>query len=149
MNGTGMNETGMNECGIDDCRIIEISKIFFREGNISVVEGVKDLPFRPVRVFYIYDIPAGEARGAHAHIRNHQFIIAGSGSFEIHLDDGIKTKNVALNRPFCGLLIPPGIWSYEHNFSSGAICLVLTSEKYDEEDYIRDYNEFLKFRKNG
>jgi uncharacterized RmlC-like cupin family protein len=103
------------------------------------------LPFLPKRVFYLYDIPAGEARGAHAHKECHQFIIAASGSFEISIDDGKNKKNVALNRPFYGLHIPPGIWAHELNFSSGSICLVLASLRFDEKDYIRNYDDFLKF----
>ena len=129
--------------------MIEIPKIFFREGNISVIEGQKDLPFRPVRVFYIYDIPAGEDRGGHAHRNCFQFIVAGSGSFEVALDDGNNKKNFSLNRPFYGLLIPPGIWAHQHNFSAGSVCMVLTSEKFSEDDYIRDYQQYLNSIKNG
>lgn len=127
---------------IYDCSIVEVSKINNRAGNISIIEGLKNLPFEPHRVFYLYDIPAGESRGAHAHIECHQFIIAASGSFEVFLDDGINKKTVSLNRPFFGLHIPPGIWSHELNFSSGAICLVLASHKYSAEDYIRNYDDF-------
>lgn len=125
-----------------DCSIIEVSKINNRSGNISIIEGLKNLPFEPHRVFYLYDIPAGESRGAHTHIECHQFIIAASGSFEVFLDDGVNKKTVSLNRPFFGLHIPPGIWSHELNFSSGAICLVLASHKYSAEDYIRNYDDF-------
>ena len=135
----------MNRPTIYDCSIIEIRKISNRSGNISIVEGSKNLPFLPKRVFYLYDIPAGEARGAHAHKECHQFIIAASGSFEISIDDGKNKKNVALNRPFYGLHIPPGIWAHELNFSSGSICLVLASLRFDEKDYIRNYDDFLKF----
>jgi hypothetical protein len=131
---------------IYDCSIIEVPRINNRAGNISIVEGLKNLPFVPKRVFYLYDIPAGEARGAHAHKECHQFIIAGSGSFEIALDDGLNRKTVSLNRPFYGAHIPPGIWAHELNFSSGAICLVLASQKYSSIDYIRDYDEFLKWK---
>jgi hypothetical protein len=127
---------------IYNCSVIEIPKINNRAGNISIVEGLKNLPFEPKRVFYLYDIPAGEARGAHAHRECHQFIIAASGSFEVSLDDGINKKAVSLNRPFYGLHIPPGIWAYEFNFSSGAICLVLTSHKFNEADYIRDFTDY-------
>ena len=97
------------------------------------------------RVFYIYDIAGGESRGAHAHKGCHQFLIAASGSFEISLDDGKFKRQIFLNRPNLGLHIPPGIWAAEMNFSSGAICLVLTSHTYDESDYIRDYDDFLKY----
>lgn len=136
----------MKRVSIYDCTVIEVPKICYRAGNISIVEGLKNLPFEPRRVFYLYDVPAGESRGAHAHKENHQFIIAASGSFEVALDDGTNSKTVSLNRPFYGLHIPPGIWAHELNFSSGAICLVLASEKYDEEDYIREYSDFKKWK---
>lgn len=129
-----------------DCSVIEVPKVSNRAGNISIVENFKNLPFRTRRVFYLYDIPAGEARGAHAHKECHQFIIAASGSFEVSLDDSINKKTIALNRPFYGLHIPPGIWAHELNFSSGVICLVLASEKYDENDYIRDYKIFQEWK---
>ena len=131
---------------IYDCSIIEVPKVNNPAGNISIVEGLKNLPFETKRIFYIYDIPAGEARGAHAHKMCHQFIIAASGSFEIALDDGVNKKTVALNRPFFGLHIQPGIWAHELNFSSGAICLVLTSQKYNPEDYLREYSKFLRWK---
>jgi hypothetical protein len=127
---------------IYDCSIIEVPKVTNRAGNISIVEGLKNLPFEPKRVFYLYDIPAGEARGAHAHRECHQFIVAASGSFEVSLDDGDNKKTISLNRPFYGVHIPPGIWAYELNFSSGAICLVLASHKFIEADYIREYRDY-------
>lgn len=133
----------MNRITVYDCSIIEVPKINNRAGNISIVQGLKNLPFKPKRVFYIYDIPAGEARGAHAHKHCHQFIIAASGSFEVSMDDGVNKKTVTLNRPFYGLHIPPGIWAHELNFSSGAICMVLTSQKFNENDYIREYIDYL------
>lgn len=129
-----------------DCSIIELPKVKNRAGNISIVEGMKNLPFEVKRVFYLYDIPAGEDRGAHAHKECHQFLIAASGSFEVTLDDGINKKTVVLNRPFYGLHIPPGIWAHELNFSSGSTCLVLASHKYNEADYIRSYDDFLKYK---
>jgi hypothetical protein len=130
---------------VDNCLIFEVSKVKNRSGNISIVAGLKDLPFNPIRVFYIYDIPAGEARGAHAHIECHQFIIAASGSFEVFLDDGENKKTMTLNRPFYGLHVPPGIWANELNFSSGAICLVLASHNFNEEDYIREYADYQRY----
>jgi len=136
----------MKKTTIYDCSIIKVPKVSNRTGNISIVEGLKNLPFEPKRIFYIYDIPAGEARGAHSHKECHQFIIAASGSFEISLDDGVNKKTVALNRPFYGLHIPPGIWAHELNFSSGSICLVLASEKYNANEYIRNYTEFLTYK---
>jgi hypothetical protein len=130
-----------------DCSIIELPRIENRAGNITPVENHKNIPFEVKRIFYLYDIPGGENRGAHAHKECHQFLIAASGSFEIEMDDGINRRTVSLNRPYFGLHIPPGIWAAEKSFSSGAICLVLASNKYDEKDYIRDYEEFKKFKK--
>ena len=105
------------------------------------------VPFDVKRVFYSYDIPGGEARGAHAHKKCHQFLVAASGSFEVVLDDGVNKRTVLLNRPFYGLHVPPGIWAMEQGFSSGSICLVLASEGYLEEDYIRNYEDFVMYRK--
>jgi hypothetical protein len=131
---------------IYDCYIIEVPRVNNRAGNISIIEGLKNISFEPRRVFYLYDIPAGESRGAHSHKQCHQFIIAASGSFEVAMDDGINKKTVTLNRPFYGLHIPPGIWAYELNFSSGAICMVLASHKFSADDYIRSYNEFKRWK---
>lgn len=127
-----------------NCSVIELPKITDRSGNITPIEAFKNIPFEIRRVFYSYDIPGGESRGAHAHKNCHQFLIAASGSFEVLLDDGFNKRTVLLNRPFYGLHIPPGIWASEQGFSSGSICLVLASHKYEKEDYIRDYDEFLK-----
>lgn len=131
-----------------DCPIIRLPKINDRAGNITPIHNSIEIPFDVKRVFYIYDIPGGISRGAHSHKECHQFIIAASGSFEVMLDDGNIQRHVLLNQPFIGLHIPPMIWAAEVNFSSGAICLVLTSHKYNEDDYIRDYENFLKL-KNG
>ena len=135
----------MRKPTVYDCSIIELPKITMRQGNITPVEGMIDLPFKVKRVFYSYDIPGGESRGAHAHIECHQFIVAASGSFEVALDDGRNKRTVLLNRPFYGLHVLPGIWAAEQGFSSGSICLVLASHGYEADDYIRDYNEFLKY----
>ena len=124
-----------------------LPKVTFREGNITALNGSFDLPFEINRVFYSYDIPAGVSRGAHAHKRCHQFIVAASGSFQVRVDDGKNHNDVLLNRPFQGLHVPPGVWSEEMEFSSGSICLVLASEHYDEEEYIREYSEYLTFAK--
>lgn len=129
-----------------DCSIIEFPKISDRRGNITPVYSNENIPFDIKRVFYLYDIPGGEARGAHAHKQCHQFLIAASGAFEVVLDDGLNKRTVILNRPFYGLHIPPGIWAAEQGFSSGSVCLVLASEKYEEEDYIRDYDDFIKYK---
>ena len=131
-----------------DCSLISLPKIRNRAGNITPVHNSSELPFDIKRVFYLFDVPGGESRGAHAHRACHQFLIAGSGSFEVLLDDGKVQRQIQLNRPYIGLHIPPMIWASEINFSSGAICLVLASEKYNEQDYIREYAEFLRL-KNG
>lgn len=131
-----------------DCSIVRLPKIENRAGNITPVHNNKEVPFKVKRIFYLYDIPGGESRGAHAHKKCHQFLIAASGAFEVLLNDGESEKAVQLNRSFSGLHIPPGIWASEINFSSGAICLVLASHEYDPDDYIREYNQFLEYRKN-
>jgi hypothetical protein len=135
----------MRTPSVYDCSIIELKSLNNRAGNITPVTGKENVPFDIKRVFYLYDIPGGEERGAHAHKECHQFLIAASGSFEIELDDGSNKRTVILNRSYFGLHIPPGIWASEKEFSSGAICLVLASHKYEEDDYIRNYKEFLKF----
>jgi hypothetical protein len=129
-----------------DCSILELPRIQNRSGNITALNNNIEIPFEVKRVFYIYDIPGGEDRGAHAHKECHQFLIAASGSFEVELDDGKLKRTVVINRPYFGLHIPPGIWAAEKGFSSGAICLVLASHIYDEDDYIRNYVEFLKIK---
>ncbi len=128
-----------------DCAILELPRINDRSGNITAIQNNEEIPFDIKRIFYLYDIPGGESRGAHAHKECHQFLVAASGSFEVQLDDGKVKKTVMLNQPYRGLHIPPGIWASEVNFSSGAICLVLASHKYDENDYLRNYDEYLKF----
>ncbi len=136
----------MKKLTVGDCHLITLPKIpYFRAGNITPISNNQEIPFAIKRVFYIYDIPGGEDRGAHAHKQCHQFIIAASGSFEIELNDGISQKTIMLNRPYYGIHIPPGIWAAEKGFSSGAICLVLTSHIFDAGDYIRDYQEYLRY----
>ena len=139
----------MKEASIYDCSIIELPRLKNRAGNITVVNNNDNIPFEVKRVFYIYDIPGGEDRGAHAHKDCHQFLVAVSGSFEVEMDDGTNKRIITLNRPYYGLHIPPGIWAAEKGFSSGAVCLVLASHKYDEKDYIRDYKDFLAYKQNG
>jgi oxalate decarboxylase/phosphoglucose isomerase-like protein (cupin superfamily) len=131
-----------------DCHIIHFPKIHNRAGNITPIQNGVEIPFNVKRVYYLYDIPGGESRGAHAHKVLHQVIIAASGSFDVTLDDGKNKKTVNLNRPYFGLYIYPGMWRDISNFSSGAICLVLASESYDASDYLRDYTNFLIYR-NG
>ncbi|RHJ94183.1 WxcM-like domain-containing protein [Bacteroides sp. AM07-16] len=128
-----------------DCSIIQLPRIENEKGNITPIAGLKNIPFEIKRVFYTYDIPGGEARGAHAHKECHQLLVAASGSFEVVLEDGLNKRTILLNRPFYGLHIPPGIWAAEQGFSSGSICLVLASHKYDENDYIRNYKDFHLF----
>ncbi|MEG1617626.1 MAG: FdtA/QdtA family cupin domain-containing protein [Bacteroidales bacterium] len=131
---------------IYDCSVIELNRIRDRRGNLTPVHNNINVPFEIARVFYIYDIPGGADRGGHAHRACHQFIVAAGGSFEVEINDGVNKRTVMLNRPYYGLHIPPGIWASEKGFSSGAICLVLTSHGYDEADYIRDFDEFKTMR---
>jgi hypothetical protein len=130
---------------VNDCNIINLNKIGDRNGYISVLSNDIEVPFSVKRIFYLYDIPGGESRGAHAHKDCHQFLVCVSGSFEVLLDDGLNTRKIYLNMPNFGLHIPPGIWASENNFATGSICLVFASHEYSEDDYIRDYNVFLKW----
>lgn len=128
-------------------RIIQLKRITDPRGNLTVAEQFKDLPFSIKRAYWVYDVPAGESRGGHAHKNLYQFLIAVSGSFTVTLDNGTERKPFLLNHPWEGLLIGPNTWRTLDDFSSGAVCLCLASEEYDEEDYIRDYNDFIKFIK--
>lgn len=130
---------------IGDVQLIEIPKIQDRRGNLSVIEGTI-IPFASKRVYYLYDVPSGSKRGGHAHKKQQKFLIALSGSFDVILKDGKSTQTVTLNRPNLGLLIVNGIWRELCNFSSGAVCLVLASDEFDEEDYIREYKNFKLFK---
>ncbi len=137
----------MEKYSVYDCSIIELDKHHSdRKGNISVVENGITLPFDVKRVYYLYDVPGGESRGSHAHRELSQLIIAASGSFTVTLDDGKVKRSFFLNRPYQGLLVKPGLWRDLEDFSSGAVCMVLASDIYKPEDYIRDYDEFLKFK---
>ena len=126
-----------------DCSVIELPRIGDRNGSITAINNLVEIPFEVNRVFYLYDIPGGESRGAHAHKECHQFLIAATGSFEVELFDGRVRRTVALNRPNIGLHIPPGIWASEVNFSSSSICLVLASHHYEEGDYIRQLDSYI------
>ena len=137
-----------NESKVTDCSIIELPKIHNRAGNITAINELVDIPFKIKRVYYLYDVPGGEERGGHAHRNLHQLIVAASGSFDVVLDDGFEKKTIQLNRPYNGLIIVPGIWRELSNFSSGSICLVLASEVYKVNDYIREYSLFKEL-KNG
>lgn len=136
------------ERSVYDCVILPLNKIHNRAGNITIVEGQKNIPFDVKRIYYLYDIPGGEDRGGHAHKELRQLIVAASGSFNVVIDDGVNKKIVTLNRPDYGLLIVPGIWRELMEFSSGAVCLVLASDCYREEDYLRTYQDFKKFIEN-
>ena len=136
----------MEATTVNDCRIINLRKITDVRGNLTPIEGGIDIPFNIKRIYYLYDVPGGESRGAHAHKELYQLIVAASGSFSVVLDDGHAKKTFNLNRSYYGLLVVPGIWRDLNNFSSGAVLLCLASEKYMAEDYIRDYNDFLKFK---
>ena len=138
----------MRESKVYDCTVIELDKHHSdRKGNITVVENKEDIPFEVRRTYYLYDVPGGESRGGHAHRELSQLIIAASGSFTVTLDDGKVKRTFVLNRPYQGLYIVPGIWLTLDDFSPGAVCLVLASHGYDEADYIRDYDEFIKYKK--
>lgn len=128
---------------ISDCRLIDLPKISDPRGNLTFIEGGRHVPFPIERVYYLYDVPGGAERGGHAHKELHQLIIAISGSFDIVLDDGTEKKRFHLNRSYYGLYVGPMIWREMDNFSSGAVCLVLASNRYDESDYFRDYADFL------
>ena len=132
---------------VNECRIIDLRKMSDPRGNLTPIEGSGDVPFEIKRIYYLYDVPSGESRGAHAHKELQQLIIAANGSFTITLDDGDNKKVFTLNRPYQGLLIVPGIWRDLDDFSSGAVLLCLASEHYDEKDYIREYDEFLEYKK--
>jgi len=130
--------------GLYDCKIINLPKIIDNRGNLTFIESNNHIPFDIQRVYYLYDVPGGAERGGHAHKILHQFIIAISGSFDILLDDGFAKKTYHLNRSYIGLYICPMIWRELGNFSSGSVCMVLASAKYDECDYYRNYNDFLR-----
>lgn len=127
-----------------NCKLMNLPKIKDPRGNLTYVENCDQVPFNIKRVYYLYDVPGGSFRGSHAHKNLHQFFIAVSGSFDIVLDDGLNKKTFNMNRSFLGLYICPMIWRKLENFTSGAVCLVLASEKYLESDYIRNYNEFIR-----
>ena len=134
---------------IDACRMVSLPKISDPRGNLTFVEGGNHVPFDIQRVYYLYDVPGGAERGGHAHKGLHQLIIAMSGSFDVLLDDGANKKRVHLNRSYTGLYVCPMIWRELDNFSSGSVCMVLASNKYDKQDYYRDYAEFMRARQQA
>lgn len=128
---------------IDDCRILDLPRISDPRGNLTFIEGGRHIAFDIARVYYLYDVPGGESRGGHAHRDLQQLIIAASGSFVVHLDDGHGKKSFPLNRANKGLYVPKLVWRELSDFSSGAVCLVLASARFDEADYFRKYDDFL------
>lgn len=142
-----MEKNEFHKGKVYDCSIIEFDKHHSdRKGNLTVIENCKTIPFDVKRTYYLYDIPGGESRGGHAHKGLYQLIVSVSGAFTVTLDDGEVKRTFFLNRPYQGLMVVPGIWRTLDEFSSGSVCMVLASEGYSEDDYIRDYDEFLKFR---
>ena len=131
-----------------DCQLYDLTKFHYPEGNLTYVYPNVHVPFDIKRVFYSYDIPGGEDRGGHAHKECHQLIVAAGGAFEVVLNDGVDKRTVLLNRPYVGLHVLPGVWASEQGFSSGSICLVLASHPYIESDYIRNFDNFLKYRES-
>ena len=132
---------------IADCKIVELPRFLDTRGNLSFAEQDNQIPFEIKRVYWIYDVPGGENRGAHAHKELSQLIIAVSGSFTVTLDDGMNKRKFFLNRPYVGLYVKPGLWRNLEDFSSGSVCLVLASDIYKTDDYIRDYQDYLEYRK--
>ena len=128
---------------IKKCRIIDLPQVHDPRGNLTFIEGKNHIPFEIARTYYLYDVPGGAQRGGHGHKELHQLIIAMSGSFDVHLDDGFEKKSFHLNRSYYGLYVVPMIWREIDNFSSGSVCMALASNLYDESDYYRDYNKFV------
>ena len=133
----------------NDCKIIDLPKFLDIRGNLSFVEQNNHIPFEIKRTYWLYDVPGGEARGGHAYINNEEFIIALSGSFDVVVDDGKEKKTFQMNRSYYGLYIPKGMWREINNFSSNSFALEFGSTEYSEDDYIRDYDEFLKMKQDG
>ena len=137
------------QLSINDCKLMLLPKIADPRGNLTFVEGNRHIPFAIQRVFYLYDVPGGAERGGHANKALHQLIIAMSGSFDVVLDDGAEKKRIHLNRSYSALYVCPMIWRALDNFSSGSVCMVLASHPYDQDDYYRDYAEYVSVRANG
>jgi hypothetical protein len=131
---------------IEKCKIVDLPKIHDPRGNLTFIEGGAHIPFDIQRVYYLYDVPGGTERGGHAHKGLHQLIIAMSGSFDVVLDDGVNKRRFHLNRSYYGLYVCPMIWRELDNFSSGSVCLVLASNRYDEDDYYRSYDDYVEAR---
>jgi hypothetical protein len=138
--------TSARDSSVADCALLELPGTISRAGNLTVLQWQQGCPFKIRRVYYLFDVPAGAVRGGHAHRDLHQLVVAASGSFEVVLDDGRECRTVMLNRPDRGLHLVPGIWRELQNFSSGSICLVAASEKFDERDYWREHSKFLEYK---
>jgi hypothetical protein len=136
----------MNNSTVFDCNILQLPRIYNPAGNITAINNRQEIPFDIRRIYYLFDVPGGEARGGHAHRHLQQLIVAASGSFDIIINDGKVKRTFHLSRPYTGLYMPAGLWRELDNFSSGSICLVLASEVYDEKDYIRDYTAFTQWK---
>jgi hypothetical protein len=136
----------MTNSTVFDCSTINLPKDVNPSGTVTAINNGVEIPFAVKRIYYLYDVPSGENRGGHAHKTLKQLIVAASGSFDLIVDDGVNKRTFQLNRPNVGVLMTSGLWRELQNFSSGSICLVLASEEYNEEDYIRDYNEFQLFK---
>ena len=132
---------------MDAVRIIQLPKVLDKRGNLSIIEELKNIPFTIERTYWIYDVPGGESRRGHAYRENEEFIVALSGSFDVILDDGNERKTFSLNRSYYGLYVPKGLWREINNFSTNSLALILSSTVYEEKDYIRDYNDFLKMKR--
>ena len=140
----------MKKNSVYDCTVVELDKHHSdRKGNISVVENQVTIPFNVKRIYYLYDVPGGEARGGHVFKKNEEFIVALSGAFDVIVDDGHKKKTFTLNRSYYGLYVPAGLWREMENFSTNSLALEFGSIHYDVNDYIRDYDEFLKLKRHG
>lgn len=142
--GDGMKST--ERMHISDCRIIDLPKLSDPRGNLTPIEGLLHIPFSIARIYYLYDVPGGESRAGHTNLNEHKFIIAMSGSFDVIVDDGFQKTTFHLNRAYYGLYLPPLIWREINNFSSGAVCLALSSTRYSADDYIRNYSDFLQHK---
>ena len=134
---------------VENCKLVELPRFLDARGNLSFVEQLNHIPFEIMRTYWIYDVPGGEARGGHAFKENQEFIVALSGAFDVVVDDGQTKKTFGLNRSYYGLYVPAGLWREMNNFSTNSLALEFGSEHYAKEDYIRDYGQFLKFKKDG
>jgi hypothetical protein len=134
---------------VNDCRMLDLPRVALPEGNITPVEGCREIPYEIERIFYLYDVPGGAERGGHAHRTLQQTVVAVMGAFTVVLDDGHERRTVLLNRAYQGIYVPPLIWSELSSFSSGGICLALVSAHYDEADYVRDYSRFIEIKRGS